>query len=185
MFFFGTLMDADVLRLVTGRDLTVEQAEIARFRRVFVHNRNYPMLVPHPSGRVPGMLAHDLDRDAVTRLLLFEGHEYHLVPLRVLSNEGHPLLAGTFLCDRVVLPGHQEWHLSVWQRRFKRPFLRRAAELMQRYGTKARLRRDAGGMPVVAQLAPKPPKMLSGMPQRERQWMMGVPASEVDPLHEG
>lgn len=165
LFFFGTLMDADVLRVVIGRTLAdVEPAEVRKFRRVFVHGRNYPMLLPHPSGTVEGVLAHDLDDDTVSRLLLYEGGEYHLVPLRVNNAHGHPVRAGTFLCDRVVQPGHQEWHLPVWQRRYKRSFLRRAAELMQRYGTRARLRRDAGGLPILASLEPKQPKMLSGRP---------------------
>ena len=161
-FFFGTLMDPDVRRLIIGRDLApgqVEPAVVEHFRRVHVAKRNYPMLLPHASGWVDGLVAHDLDADAAQRLLVFEGKEYHLVPITVADLRGHLYKAAAFLSDRRIQPDHRAWHLEVWQRRYKRPFLRRAGELMDRYGTQALLRVAPNGLPAVS---PKPPKMLSG-----------------------
>ncbi len=174
IFVYGTLMDPDVLRVVLGRpwptDL-LQQAEITGFRRVHLPGRNYPMLLPHHgSGRVSGLLVHGLDADAVHRLVVYEGREYHLVPHLVTDAEGYAVRAGVFLCDRSVPPGHRDWFLEVWVRRYKRLFLRRAAELMERHGTKALLRRAEQGMPA---LAPKEPKHLSGIPQRYGRFIRG------------
>lgn len=167
LFVYGTLMDRDVLRVVLGRaTLTehMEEAEISGFRRVHVPGRNYPMLLAHHgSGRVSGMLLHGLDVEAVHRLMVFEGPEYHLVPLMVANAEGFAVRAGVFLCDRSVPPGRRDWFPEVWTRRHKRLFLRRARELMERHGRRALLRRAEKGMPV---LAPKEPKHLAGVPPR-------------------
>ncbi len=165
LFVYGTLMDRDVLRIVLGRAVVPEQmetAEISGFRRVHVPGRNYPMLLAHHgSGRVEGLLVHALDAEAVHRLMVFEGPEYHLVPLMVANADGHPVRAGVFLCDRSVSPGRRDWFMEVWSRRHKRLFLRRAYQLMERHGRRALLRRAAKGIPI---LAPKEPKHLAGVP---------------------
>lgn len=165
LFVYGTLMDPDVLRVVLGRPLPEaqrEEAEIFGFRRVHVPGRNYPMLQPHHgSGRVAGLLVHRLDAEAVHRLVVYEGSEYHLVPLLVSNAEGHGVRAGVFLCDRSVPQGHRDWFLEVWVRRYKRTFLRRASALMERHGTRRLLRRVHQGIPA---LAPKEPKYLAGRP---------------------
>ncbi len=165
LFFYGTLMDRDVLEAVLGRpvaDGVLQDAVLQHFRRVFMHNRNYPMLRPHSAGWVNGLLAQGLDAEAVNRLVAYEGGEYHLVPVRVENSAGHLVRAGAFLADRSVLATHHDWHLPVWQRRFKRPFLRKAAELMGHYGTRTFLAHNAKGMPV---LTHKDPKHLLGRPR--------------------
>lgn len=171
-FFFGTLMDADVRRLILGRDLPagqVEPAVIERFRRVHVARRNYPMLLPHASGWVDGLLAHGLDGDAMRRLMVYEGKEYHLVPTTVADLRGHLVKAAAFLSDRSVQPDHRPWHLETWQRRYKRLFLRRARELMERYGTQSLLRVTPSGLPALSR---KPPKQVRGLPL-VLEWTVG------------
>jgi hypothetical protein len=163
-FFFGTLMDPEVRRVVIGRDLApgqIEAAVLEQFRRVYVANRNYPMLLPHSSGWVDGLLAHNVDPEAARRLMAFEGREYHLVPVTVADLHGHLAKAAAFLPDRTVKANRRAWYLEIWQRRYKRLFLRRAAELMDRYGTQAMLRVMPNGLPAVS---PKHPKLLTGKP---------------------
>lgn len=166
LFVYGTLLDPDVRQIVMQQDLPpeqVEEASIHGFRRVHVPGRNWPMLLAHHgSGRVDGMLLHGLDAQALHRLVVFEGEEYHLVPMAVTDSEGYAVRAGVFVGDRRVPPGHHDWFLEIWVRRHKRIFLRRAAVLMERYGSKAVLGRLKSGLPVIAQR--KEPKMLSGKP---------------------
>jgi hypothetical protein len=141
-FFFGTLMDPEVRRLVIGRDLVEGQTEaalLARFRRVHVAKRDYPMLVPYSAGRVEGILAHDVGADAVRRLIAFEGAEYRLVSVLVADPRGHLVSAAAFLSDRSVGPNRRAWSLETWQRRHKRAFLRRVKASMDGYGTRAML----------------------------------------------
>lgn len=171
-FFFGTLMDPDVRRLIIGRDLApgqIEPAVIEHFRRVHVAKRNYPMLLPHASGWVDGLLAYHLDAEAMRRLMVYEGIEYHLVPIFVADLRGHLVKAAAFLSDRSVQPDHRAWHLETWQRRYKRAFLRRAADLMDRYGTQAMLRMMPNGMPALSR---KPPKLIRGAPAA-LGWIVG------------
>lgn len=174
IFVYGTLMDADVLRVVLGRPYpmdSAEYAEIKGFRRVYVPGRNYPMLsAHHGAGTVDGLLLHGLDAKGVHRLAVYEGTEYHLVPLMVTDHEGYAVRAGVFLCDRSVPAGHRDWFLPVWTRRYKRPFLRRAEALMQRHGTQRMLRRAAHGIPA---LAPKQPKYLAGRPPKCGRFITG------------
>ncbi len=166
LFVYGTLLDPDVRRIVMQSDVpaeNVEEASIHGFRRVYVPGRNWPMLLAHHgSGRVDGVLLHGLDVRAVNRLIVFEGDEYHLVPMAVIDSEGYVVRAGVFVGDRSVPPGHHDWFLQIWIRRHKRTFLRRAGVLMERYGSKALLGRVTSGLPVVVKS--KEPKMLSGKP---------------------
>jgi hypothetical protein len=157
-FFFGTLMDPDVRRAIIGRDLSpgqVEEAVVEGFRRVHVAKRNYPMLLPHASGWVDGMLAHDIDAEAARRLMVFEGNEYHLAPIMVADLHGHLWRAAAFLPAGTVRPDHRGWHLETWQRRYKRLFLRHAGALMERYGTQAMLRVMPNGLPALSSVPSK------------------------------
>lgn len=147
-FFFGTLMDPQVRRLVIGRDPAagrIEAAVLEGFRRVSVAGRPYPMLLPHRCGRVSGMLLHDLEADAVRRLIAFEGAEYHAAPVTVAARPGRLVTAAAFLADRSVAPSRRGWSLQTWQRRHKRAFLRRIGGLMDGYAIQAFLR---GARPV-------------------------------------
>ncbi len=63
-FFYGTLMDPDVVARVAGghRGPTpLEPADAEGFARVYVAGVSYPMLVPRPGGRVEGRLARGVD----------------------------------------------------------------------------------------------------------------------------
>ncbi len=127
-------MDAELRQVVIGRALgsgQIEPATIGGFRRVLVAGRNYPMLLPHPTGRVEGMLAHGLEEDEVRRLVLFEGGEYRLRPVAVTDLRGQRIDAAAFLADR-ERADRRAWTLERWQRRHKRAFVRQAEAFMRR-----------------------------------------------------
>ncbi|MBX9634916.1 MAG: gamma-glutamylcyclotransferase [Magnetospirillum sp.] len=131
LFFYGTLMDAEVRELVCGRPLDAVEPAIAQgFRRVFVAGRHYPMLLPHASGWVEGTLVTGLDALTVHRLQVYEGWEYSLHPIKVRTNSGHMVLAHVFMCPPSIAPLKRDWRLEEWQRRHKRTFLPKAQQLM-------------------------------------------------------
>lgn len=135
LFFFGTLMDAEVRSLVMGRDAdpgTIEPAIAQGFRRVFVAGRHYPMLLAHASGWVEGTLVHGLDAERVHRLQVYEGWEYSLQPIQVQTNSGHKVMAHVFMCPPHIEADPREWRLDQWQRRHKRTFLPKARMHMDR-----------------------------------------------------
>ncbi|WP_255448437.1 gamma-glutamylcyclotransferase family protein [Telmatospirillum sp. J64-1] len=144
LFVFGTLMDGDVQEVVLGAHLpthAMEPAVIQGFRRVFVAGRTYPMLLPHSSGWVQGVLIHDLGQAAFHRLQAYEGWEYRLEPVRVTTLHGHALRAVVFMSQTGIKPSRRSWSLPLWRLRHKRNFLRKAAHFMDHYPTQAALRR--------------------------------------------
>lgn len=125
LFFFGTLMDRDVLAAVLGRrvaDADIRPAALAGWRRVEVADRAYPMLARHLAASTPGVLVAGLDEADRKRLERYEGPEYRLAVLTVRADGGN-VPAGVFLCRPEVEAGRREWRLKDWRRRHKRAAL--------------------------------------------------------------
>ena len=111
LFFYGTLLDVDVRRLVLGvsaERLRLEPARLHGYRRMAKDRSTAPLLVPGPGMWVEGLLARGLDRPQMARLCHFEGRNYRLAP---------------------------------WQRRHKRAFLRLMGLWMAAYREAAYLAR--------------------------------------------
>lgn len=125
-FFYGTLIDPDVRRLVLGADApaSVEKAWLAGWRRVPMVGRTYPGLVRDPLATVDGVLARGFDEAAKTRLDRYEGDEYELIMVEVETETSRRVAA------RVYVPrpgsfrrGRGMWDYGDWARRHKRRFL--------------------------------------------------------------
>lgn len=133
MFFFGTLMDADVLATVLGHTadaLRMEPARLDGWRRSAIAGRTYPMLIPHPTGAVDGLLVHGLDERDRGRLDYYEGPEYRVGCLMVRTRDGNEVMAESYLCAPGVAGGREEWRLETWRMRHKRAALTRIRALM-------------------------------------------------------
>jgi hypothetical protein len=133
MLFFGTLMDEDVLSAVLGHPVAAEMTEPARlagWRRTNIAGRTYPMLVPHPTGAVEGLLVHGLDERDRRRLDHYEGPEYRVGCVKVRRRDGNEVMAESYLCPPGVAGGRAEWRLETWRLRHKRAALTRIRALM-------------------------------------------------------
>src|SRR5262245_17440033 len=78
-FFYGVLMDRELLALVIGRatdGLRIEVATVHDFIQRRALNESFPILVTHPGGRVEGVLVTDLTAADVDRLKFYEGSDY-------------------------------------------------------------------------------------------------------------
>jgi hypothetical protein len=131
-FFFGTLMDRDLLGRVCGRaveERQIEAATIAGFRRTGVVGRHYPILVKDAGARTSGILVRGLDASAGRRLIAYEGPNYRLEPVIVTDSAGRATESAVFLVVRRLRSNRRHWRLADWQRRWKRRALRRAARL--------------------------------------------------------
>jgi hypothetical protein len=125
-FFYGTLIDADVRRLVLGghAPAAVEQATLKGWRCVPLADVTYPTIVRDGNGSVPGVLARGLSDAARQALVRYEGEEYDLLEVEVSAASGKTLPALIF----AMKPGEGKsapgvWDLALWQRRHKRRFL--------------------------------------------------------------
>ena len=110
-FFYGTLIDPDIRRLVlAGRTLAVEPASLAGWRRVVLPGVSYPTIVVDPAGCVSGALARGADADACRRLRRYEGRQYRQITAIVNDAEGGAVSARVF-----VAPGKSsapDWEIG-------------------------------------------------------------------------
>jgi hypothetical protein len=137
MFFFGTLMDVDMLSMVLGRipaSADREAAFLRGLRRVFIVNRPYPMLVQQTGGRVEGLLVSGLGERDMERLAYYEGWEYVTEPVTVRTLAGRSVETEMFSASSGVLPELRDWKLDFWQRKHKPEALVQASETMARLG---------------------------------------------------
>jgi gamma-glutamylcyclotransferase (GGCT)/AIG2-like uncharacterized protein YtfP len=134
LFFFGTLMDPDVLGLVIGRPVAraaLEPARLSGFRRLRVEGASYPMLVADPQGVVEGRLWRGATAADLRRLDAYEGEGYERVPIEVETASGERLRAEVYLARPGRLrPSGEPWDLASWQARFKRHYLAHGEELV-------------------------------------------------------
>ena len=132
-FTYGSLMWADIMARVCGRDFghdfASEPATLAGHARHPVRGEDYPGLQAAPGGLVPGRLYRNLDATAWARLDVFEGEEYERVDVAVALRDGTMLPAQVYrfraaFADR-LLPG--DWDADAFDREGRQRFIARYA----------------------------------------------------------
>ena len=134
-FFFGTLMDPDVLTVVLDRPAETVQrtaARLERFRRARVRGESYPVLEPSEDGIVHGLLVLRLTELETRRIAYYEGDEYRLVRLDVICGEG--VQSALAFAEATSLATDGEWDFTRWQREEKQALLEAARDFMARFG---------------------------------------------------
>lgn len=137
LFFFGTLMDRDLLSVVLDRPadaLSIVQAQLHGFSRRQTAEEAFPILVPQADGRVDGVIADGIGYGDIDRLLFFEGGEYGLSELTVTTDHGR-IAAHLFASTGVLTATDQPWSFNAWQTLDKDLALLEAELLMALYGT--------------------------------------------------
>ncbi|MFG6415972.1 gamma-glutamylcyclotransferase family protein [Roseateles sp. DC23W] len=95
-FTYGSLMWADIMARVCGREFASEPASLADHHRHPVRGQDYPGLQAARGGLVAGRLYRDVDPAAWARLDAFEGEEYERVPVSVMLADGTALPAQVY-----------------------------------------------------------------------------------------
>lgn len=126
-FTYGSLMWADIMARVCGREFASEPASLADHARHPVRGQDYPGLRPAPGGLVPGRLYRDVDAAAWARLDAFEGEEYERADVLVALADGRTLPAQVYrfrgdFAGR-LLPG--AWDVAAFEREGRERFLAR------------------------------------------------------------
>lgn len=137
LFFFGTLLDADVLALVLGREPPAadrQAATLRGYRRLTVADETYPVLHPQPGASVTGTVIDQLDEEQVRRACFFEDDEFELRPQRVELATGGDAEALTFMPTVKLELSDQPWELAAWQAEHKADFMPMARDWMAGYG---------------------------------------------------
>ncbi|MSO74020.1 MAG: gamma-glutamylcyclotransferase [Alphaproteobacteria bacterium] len=136
-FFFGTLMDDEVLAIVLGRGLAQLHTEPARldgFRRLRVKGESYPTLRSGSGWHVDGLLVWDLEAPELARTAFFEGEEYRPIEQTVVRGDGVVERALVFISSYGV-PTEGDWDPISWHAKERSHFLVAARAFMQHFGS--------------------------------------------------
>lgn len=132
-FFFGTLMDRDVLATVLDRPVADDEttpAWLHDYRRVRAATGSYPLLVPSPGLVVGGVLFRPKDGRDDLRIRHFEEEEYAERWLTVHLAGGRRLPSRVFFGLEVLQATDEPWDLATWRRVHKAAFLEQCREWM-------------------------------------------------------
>lgn len=127
-FFYGTLMDRDVLEAVLGRPVPVaamRPAFLPGFRRRRRCGASYPVVLPEKSSTVEGIVMAGLGASDVAALVRYEGPAYRCARLDVRLADGRMVSATVFLPEAGCEATAEAWDLRTWRRRFARSYVRR------------------------------------------------------------
>jgi hypothetical protein len=151
-FFYGTLLDPGMRRLVLGAGLpdpALEPAELASHRAVLARGQRYPILMKSTIASVRGAVTQPVDLETAERLVFYEGPDYRMVKLPVRLAAGGSVEAVVFVPFGGLKPSTVAWNLARWQHVDKPQTLRRIAGWMAAYqpspAALAGRRRDRSG----------------------------------------
>ena len=127
-FFYGTLLDRDVMALVLGRRLPPQAflpASLPGHARRRAKGASYPIVVPDQRAQAKGAIVKGLSRRDVDRLVAYEGPGYRIAPLRVKAQRTLVEVSVFAPLQVRLQPSDDNWELALWQRRHKRAFVTR------------------------------------------------------------
>ena len=137
LFFYGTLLDADIRRAILGAEaegIALRPAVLPGFHRYRSSHGDYPVLLRRSGGRVRGLLAEGLGRPGLLRIGNFEGEDYAPARALVIGADGRRRRAWIYLAS---VPGPLErrsWSLRAWQLRSKPRLMRQLHGWMGEFG---------------------------------------------------
>lgn len=152
LFVFGSLMDPDVLALVSGMPIDAPQMQASTasgFRQCEVSEESYPVLVADQSAQCHGLLISGLTCEALQRILFFEGDEYTLESIQVHresapDNRSHQSVNAWYFHDTGAYTIRPEsWDFGHWQSHHKASFLEGTKKYMQLFGQMSATEADA------------------------------------------
>ena len=130
-FFYGSLMDADVLSAVVGERIPPSRlipARLPGYERLGAAIGVFPIIVADAGATegIEGVLVRGITSEAVRRLARYEGSGYVAAKRPVTTAEG-PDQAYVFIPLRPGRSSGRAWDLATWRRRYKRRLLRALA----------------------------------------------------------
>ena len=128
-FFYGSLMDADVLSAVAGERIAPTRLVPARlpgYERLCARHSAFPLIVEDPGAEVEGVLVRGIGPAAARRLVRYEGPGYMLMKRPVTTADGRDE-AFVFIPARPGRSSGKAWDFETWRRRHKRRLLRALA----------------------------------------------------------
>ncbi|HJQ60211.1 MAG TPA: gamma-glutamylcyclotransferase family protein [Vineibacter sp.] len=133
-FFYGSLMDPDVLSRVIGRRVVASvmvPASLLGWRRTSIAEGSYPIVLRDKASRVDGVVVDGISATEADLLTTYEGPRYRLI--RAFADIGGRGPRGVFLYQPrpgAFTPTDADWSLATWQATHKARFLAALARAM-------------------------------------------------------
>ncbi len=145
LFVFGSLIDTEVLRLVTAMspdELSFSDAVAEGYRCSKIAEDSCPVLIAKDGCNASGKLVKGLTQEALRRIVFFEGPEYSLdqVTVRRIQSSSEPdfnrvrTTAWYFRDAGSYTVLSSDWHYDVWVETDRSPFLQSSEVYMASYG---------------------------------------------------
>ncbi|MEM1107264.1 MAG: gamma-glutamylcyclotransferase family protein [Planctomycetota bacterium] len=133
VFAYGSLMVPAVMRAVTGKLFSSEEAKLEGFARYLVAEQVHPGIVPALGHHVAGRLYLDIDQDSLKQLDYFESDIYLRQAVEVELPEGDMVEAFAYVVGERhrSLLSDQSWDEAEFIQRHLPGFLSRVSGWMQ------------------------------------------------------
>ncbi|MDA1099941.1 MAG: gamma-glutamylcyclotransferase [Proteobacteria bacterium] len=125
-FFYGTLMDPDVRRLVLGTEPAgagIFPASLPGFAVRYVVGERYPALQAKPGAAAPGIVITALSPGQARALDRYEGNGYRRETRLVCLADRRRIAAMVYLPMTHLNAGRRPWSYQTWRRKDKAHFL--------------------------------------------------------------
>ncbi|MBI2739560.1 MAG: gamma-glutamylcyclotransferase [Rhodospirillales bacterium] len=132
-FFYGTLLDPDVMALVIGRRLPPSAfipAILPGHSRRRAKGATYPVVVRDAADRVQGVVVGGLTSRDVARLAAYEGPGYRIARLKVRIGEEFATVSVFEPVVARLQPSTSSWDYALWKGRHKRSFVGRLRRVL-------------------------------------------------------
>jgi Gamma-glutamyl cyclotransferase, AIG2-like len=106
-FFYGTLIDPEILRSVLQRSVDPirrRKAVLKGYRRVYRRGASYPIIIADTTAQVEGVVVSELTNRDIMLLTMYEGQEYEIRELPVSCSGTGLLRAKVFYPARDARP---------------------------------------------------------------------------------
>lgn len=116
-FFYGTLMDGEIFRAVTGKNLhsfEPRPAKAPHYRKVHLPGQSYPTLIGATGAGADGIVCRNLTSDAVRLLHAYEGPDYKIRRISVVLHNGARLQALTYYARVAPTSAAVPWDFASW-----------------------------------------------------------------------
>lgn len=137
LFFFGTLRDEDVLRIVLGSGFehtVMQPGHLNQYRLELVQDEDFPMLVDDENGYVEGVVVSHLTESDLDRINYFEDIDYVLQPFEIQCGTVTET-AHVYVATDEIQPSGIPWHYEQWSQADRVYMRLLAEEHMSYYGT--------------------------------------------------
>jgi hypothetical protein len=137
-FFYGSLMDEEMLEAVLGRPvthLTFATGWLDGYAAETAHGYTFPTLVERRGERVDGIVAHGLTQADIERIAYFEDTEYSPVVVDV-STATSDVAAQVYMATASLKATGERWAFDAWRKEHKPLLLAVTRKVMsEHYGT--------------------------------------------------